>query len=99
MRKLTLTKSERDAMDWIGYRYPHGYDFYKLLMDADWHPKTTEVINDVTYTDGPEWDSEGEITFHINDELFFRIQQLLSECDYDCIVDSFAEKLMNLLLS
>lgn len=31
MYKLTLTESERQAIDWVGHRYTMGYDTWKIL--------------------------------------------------------------------
>lgn len=46
---LILRYSDRNAIDWIGHRYPHGDDLYKLLID--------------NYDGDHDWDYEGEIAY------------------------------------
>lgn len=48
---LTLTKGERDAIDWVGNRYSHGDDLYRLLCECHAIP------------DDVEWDDNTDITY------------------------------------
>ncbi len=62
MYKLTLTASERRAIDWVGNRYSNGYDLYRLLWI-----KSEQFPNDA------DWDLEGEITFSIPENVAWEI--------------------------
>ena len=53
--QLTLSKSERDAIDFVGHRYSHGNDLYDLL----WGGEVTSSPDEV------EWADDEKITFHI----------------------------------
>ena len=56
MYKLTLTKSERAAIDWVAYRYFHGDELSDILMQC------IEGMDDVVDN---EWNLDGDITFNI----------------------------------
>ena len=34
--KLTLTSGDREAVDWVDYRYSNGHDLYDLLCEGEW---------------------------------------------------------------
>ena len=93
MYRLTLTAGERKAIDWIGNRYSHGHDLYKLLW-------THCEPADNTY----DWDSDKAITFEVSEDVAWQIAAIAEECEYrwDCFAPEFAEKLtlfcVNLLL-
>lgn len=77
---LTLTKSERDAIDWVGYRYRHGDELYKLLCECQWTP------------DDLDWDSELDITFSIPEHIAWTIGEIIDD-GLDCFADEFCIKL------
>ncbi len=79
MYKLSLTKSERDAIDWVGHRYANGNDFADLLLQC--MPENTE------------WDDPYSITFQILEHLAWRIQEIADESGWTCFAGSFVEKL------
>lgn len=84
MYKLTLTKSERDAIDWIGDRYTHGFDFYCTLI---W-----ECMNE-----NDEWCQEGDITFNIPEAYAWEIKEGLEKEKYGfaCFSEELKSKLMD----
>lgn len=86
MYKLTLTHSERQAIDWVGYRYWHGDDFYKLLWS-----ECKQEPNDV------DWDSHFPITFLIPEHIAWTIRDNLLEDNLACFAPSLVEKLHNFL--
>ena len=81
MYKLALTREERKALDWIGYRYFHGNELYDLLTECDMQ----EV----------EWDSDQTITFSIPENIAWSIKQGF-DCEnneFACLDDWLANKL------
>lgn len=67
MYTLTLTSSERDAIDWVGYRYPTGDNLRKILVDC---LKPDE-----------EWDQDDDIMFEIPEHRAWEINDLAEEND------------------
>lgn len=90
MYKLTLSKDERSAIDWIGNRYNHGNDFYSLLIQCDYDG----------YNTSEAWTNAEELTFFIPEHIAWEINDLLSDRDYalDCFSGDFAAKLINFCL-
>ena len=65
MYQLTLTKAERNTMDWIGPRYFHGDDLFDLLMDEE-----------VAYEpDEWDWKDSEKITFTIPENIAWQIRE------------------------
>lgn len=76
MYTLTLTSDCRKAIDWIGDRYDHGYNFkMKLWLDC-------EQINPDS-----EWESDENITWDIPENIAWEIQSLIEE-DWLACIDS-----------
>ena len=51
MYQLTLSRSERRAIEWIGNRYANGDNLYSLLCDADWgNCRQWDEPQDITFT-------------------------------------------------
>jgi len=73
---LLLTASERQAIDWIGRRYAHGWELSHLL---------NLVSND-------EWDSEEEIEFKIPEWAAWRIDEIIEEDNLACFSDELRSK-------
>lgn len=81
MYTLTLTHDERAAIDWIGDRYAHGYDLYRLLSD--------------TLPEAAEWDSPEDITVQMKESTAWELLEIADECNYrwDCCSRDLAAKL------
>lgn len=62
MYKLTLTKSERAAFDWVGGRYATGADVFDVLCKC--------------LKDDEEWGQDGDITFHVPEHMAWEIRDL-----------------------
>ena len=94
MYKLTLTKSERDAIDWIGNRYSTGDDFYKLLSNCKQF-----IIDPETGApdyDFDDWDCKWDITFEVPEHIAWSIRELFEDEDmlFPCFAPEFVEKLV-----
>lgn len=84
MYKLTLTPSERRAIDWIGDRYAHGYDLYHLLWGTDCEITPEEV----------DWDSPVDILFDIPENVAWLIVDIIEGPDgLACFSGDFQAKL------
>ncbi len=79
MYELTLTASERKAIDWIGDRYAHGEQLGKILREF--------IPADA------EWDGEGRITFAIPEHAAWIVTDLIDEDDCACLTPPFRRKL------
>ncbi len=84
---LTLTASERKAIDWVGTRYATGWDLYHCLFVQS--KQSPEV----------DWDDDGEITFTIPEHVAWKIADLHEQEDssWPCYADEFCAKLDALL--
>lgn len=89
MYTLTLTKSERDAIDWVGYRYGHGDELRAILENA-----MRKINPDY---DCDKWEERIDTTFQIPEYLAWDICDIAEECEYrwDCFAPELAEKLTN----
>ena len=89
MYKLALTASERQAIDWVGYRYSHGDDLYKLLCKCDWFPNDRD------------WDSPKEIEFAVSENIAWQIADIGEESNWfwDCFAEELARKLTDFCMS
>ena len=85
MYQLTLTIAERRAIDWVGNRYAHGTDLYKLL----WASGCEAFPNDA------DWDNTSDITFYVPEHVAWQINEIGEECNYlwDCFAASLGAKL------
>lgn len=64
MYTLTLTREDRKAIDWVGYRNWNGTDLYRLLWAS-----CDATPNDI------DWDGDGDITFTISDRVMWDIRE------------------------
>lgn len=64
---LTLSKKERDAIDFVGDRYSTGYDLKQALSKAAKQPTDTE------------WEEDGDITFAIPEHVAWEIKELAEQ--------------------
>ncbi len=87
--KLTLTASERSAMDWVGGRYAHGNDLFKLLCGCQQTPEDAD------------WDSDVDIEFNVPEHVAWQIGEMGNECNYiwDCLSSDFAKKLTDFCMA
>lgn len=81
MYTLTLTKSERMAIDWVGHRYRHGNDLREILSCAEW-----------TGPDDCEWDGDYPIQFDILEHEAWMICDIIEE-GLDCFSLELCAKL------
>jgi hypothetical protein len=82
MYTLTLTRQERQAIDFVGHRYAHGDDLYDVLTDAEWE-------------DDCEWDDDCDITFTLAEYLAWDINSIGndSEFRFDLFSGELCEKI------
>ena len=87
MYKLTLTRQERKAIDWIGGRYFHGDDLYKLFTRPE-----------VNWSMNGEWGwlDDGDITFSIPEHIAWEIREGFEDEEFlfSCLSDEFKVKLL-----
>jgi hypothetical protein len=75
---LILSPGERMAIDWVGDRYSHGNDLFRLLW-----AHSTQIPDDV------DWDYKGDIRFYIPLDTAKRIHKLLVREDGSIQLDCF----------
>ena len=85
MYQLTLSLDERKAMDWIGDRYFHGYELFRILW-CDCEAEDENI----------DWSDEQDITFIVPEHLAWEINEELEKEDKQlaCISEEFKEKLL-----
>ena len=79
--RLTLTRAERDAFDWVGDRNAAG-EIARILGDC---PESPEA----------GWDDEGPVTFAVSEVSAWRIRDLAEAEDFawPCFDAELAERL------
>lgn len=84
MYHLTLTAGERKAIDFVGNRYGHGCDLYRLLW----------VESEQTPIDA-DWDDPRDITFAVPENIAWEIYQIGEESCFlwDLFADDLAAKM------
>ena len=80
MYRLTLTASERKAIDWVGYRYSNGTDLYKLLCGCAW---------------SCDWDDSGDMLIDVPENIAWQISDNAASEDgyWPCFADELADKM------
>jgi hypothetical protein len=78
MSTLVLPLSYRKAIDWIGNRYEHGFDFYKLLTAGDWDH---------------DWDDPGPVTITMTPEQTRAVVELIQRSPLDCFSEDLVDYL------
>lgn len=68
MYKLTLSKMERNAIDWVGHRDWNGDDFFRLLLDCP-----------VMGIEEWEWSEDFDLTFLIPEHHAWSICSWVNE--------------------
>jgi len=81
MYKLTLTKTDREAIDRIGTMYFHGDQLADELLDCD-----MDVVqdNDDDVDADELWNEDGDITFLITERIALNISDGLESEDSFC---------------
>ena len=84
MYKLTLTKEERKAIDWIGNRYFHGNNLRSYL------------IRKCEFPDILQWNSEEDATFLIPENIAWQIRAGFEDENFEfaCFSDELKTKLI-----
>jgi hypothetical protein len=95
---LTLTKSERDAIDWISDRYSNGYALYRLLwLDT---PEDCITINQPhAWDESPGWDSDCDIKFRVPEHVAWQIKDNAESEDghWPCFSPELASKMQTFI--
>lgn len=81
---LTLTKAERDAIDFVGDRYVHGFQLRELL----WQGCLSR------WPDGCEWYHHGEVTFTLPEHVAWQVCEMVEQ-GLDLFSEDFCSKLHN----
>jgi hypothetical protein len=79
---LTLSKSERDAFDWVGHRYQTGSEVaYQIIHYSP---------------EGTRWDEDGEITFNLPEHAAWHIAMLSVQEEglWPCFSDELKQKMV-----
>jgi hypothetical protein len=74
MYRLTLTRDDRSAMDWIGQRYSHGNALWSKLE-----------LSEGVEISGSEWDQEGDRCYVIPEGVAWDVAELMRQDDMTCI--------------
>lgn len=84
MYRLTLTQSERQAMDWVDRRYSNGDELFTLL----WCESELDC-------EEFDWDSEHDLTFIVPEHVAWQIRENAEQEDgfWPCFAPEFADKM------
>lgn len=89
--QLTLTYGERQAIDWVGYRYSHGDDLRNLLQNC-------HVLDDDSEKSSDEiWDEREDICFTLGEEQVQQIEKMADEDDFACFSEELKHKFYELI--
>ena len=93
MYKLILTYDERKAIDFVGYRYPHGNDLFDILWSENVRLENAALIND-------NWLYKGDIVFLIPEHIAWNIKELIQESTeyFSCGLALFSDDLTKKLI-
>lgn len=93
MYTLTLTREERKAIDWVGFRYAHGTELYQALADCNWHAQ--HRVSDSADELDIAWDGDYDITFLIPECVAWEIHNIGEDCNWlwDCFSPELSYKL------
>lgn len=83
---LTLTKSEREAFDWVGNRYQSSGNDTKCLLVR-------------CLPEDKAWDDEGDITFNLPEHIAWQINKYADEEEYTfpCFDHNLIQKMLDLV--
>lgn len=90
MYSITLSKEDRQAVDWIGSSYSHGSDLKQILE--------SEEVNAIP---DESWDSDLAITYHLPEYKAWELKEIVEEGNLDCINlgSNLAQQLTQLMLA
>ncbi len=85
MYALTLTKSERDAFDWVGYRYNSG-DIMRILRSCTAYYNQDDSIKE---------DDMEDLNFLVPEHKAWEIKELAEQEEYSfpCFADELKAKM------
>jgi len=88
--KLTLTREERKAIDWVGHRYAHGNDLYDVLCNAEWDVKAC-----CSQEEDWGWLADCPIEFTLSEPLAWEVLTIRDESEgrWDCFAPELAAKM------
>ncbi len=94
MYRLTLTRCERRAFDWVGHRYATGDQWADLLIAA-WdaaHPGYEESAGD-------RWHDTADMEFPVPESVAWQLAELAEQTDgrFPCFGRELREKLETFL--
>ena len=94
--ELILTRGERRAIDWVGYRYFHGDDLYNLLAKS---PVTHSAVN--AEEEDFWWQGDYDIKFEIPEHIAWEIKDGIEDedCELSCFSEPLKEKLLRFIES
>lgn len=86
---LTLTRGERQAIDWVGHRYAHGDDLYDLLCESDW-----DVHACCSQEEDWGWLADCPITFNLTEPQAWELLEIAEESEHrwDCFSPELVAK-------
>lgn len=86
MYRLTLTRDERRAINWVGNRYTNGDELYTTLQDCETKPEDVD------------WDYDRDITFYIPEHTAWQISNAADQEDsrWPCFAIALADKMDDL---
>jgi hypothetical protein len=81
MYKLVLSKAERDAFDWVGYRYATGNDASTWLAEC--------------LPESVSWDDAGDVVFDVPEYIAWEVARCSEEEEgvWPCFGPELAEKM------
>lgn len=92
MYKLTLTAEERKAIDWIGNRYGHGDDLYRILwLECICRRSDNGKVAGI---EPDEWNDDCDIEFTIPEHAALGIKKIAEDdgWDWTCFDEKLASK-------
>lgn len=82
MYNLTLTSGERLAIDFVGNRYEHGDELYRMLSCVDCPARIED-----------DWDSTGDFTFYFQEHEAWEFRANYYGSAFELFADSLRVKL------
>jgi hypothetical protein len=92
MVELVLDRAERNAIDWIGYRYRHGDQLRDFL--EEYMKPSPEQLKQWDDEDCFPWDSRGELRFEIPNMDLLEMSEILIKDNMACFSGELKEKLL-----
>ena len=92
---LMLTREERDAIEWIGYRYSHGDDLFDALQNASGCILVDDMESawKAANKDEAEWDGTYDIDYWMSQATALEVKAIIDGSLLDCFATEFCTKL------